>query len=165
MLAGVNIYEQISCKSDTCIYLMCKETQLTKMIITQASQCYSGRINNNRYDRGASLSDCNKIIQRYCINGVWNCIILFWPLLSREFLQHLKNTLCVYTRNKSALYIWFSDIRAYSLSVSHDLVIKKAKQFGDKVSVTDFLYSRGWLRQKKRHGSRLHKARGEAGSV
>ena len=52
MLAGINIYEQISFKSDTCIYLMCKETQLTKMIIIYAFQCYSGSINKHRYQRG-----------------------------------------------------------------------------------------------------------------
>ena len=39
---------------------------------------------------------------------------------------------------------WFSDVRARSLCVSDDImVIKKAKEFGDKLSVTDFLYSRG----------------------
>ena len=48
MLTGVNIYEHISRKSGTCIYLMCWETQLTKMIIIRASQCYSGRVNKLR---------------------------------------------------------------------------------------------------------------------
>ena len=44
MLAGINIYEQVSCTSDTCIYLMFKETQLSKMIIIHTFQCFSGRI-------------------------------------------------------------------------------------------------------------------------
>ena len=46
------------------------------------------------------------------------------------------------------------------------MVIKKTKELGDKLSVTYFLYSRGWLRGlKKRHGIRLHEARGEAESI
>ena len=39
------MYMEISCKSGTCIYFMCKETELSKMIITRATQRYSGRIN------------------------------------------------------------------------------------------------------------------------
>ena len=68
-----------------------------------------------------------------------------------------------HTSMESALQIWFSDVRAHSLRVSDDIVIKKAKEFGEKLSVTDFLYSRGWF--KKRHGIRLHKTHGEAGRV
>jgi len=61
MLAGVNIYEQISCKSDMCIYLMCKGTQLSKVIITHASQCYSGRINKHRYQLWTVMADIKQL--------------------------------------------------------------------------------------------------------
>ena len=78
ILAGISIYEQISCKSDTCIYLMCKEMQLTKMIIIHASQFWQNK--QTSIWKGASLSDCNKVILRHCINGIWNWILLFWLL-------------------------------------------------------------------------------------
>ena len=68
IFAGINIYEQISRKSDTCIYLMSTETQLTKMIITHAFQCYSGRINKHRYQR----------------RPLWEIAIRsFWDILNR----------------------------------------------------------------------------------
>ena len=67
---------------------------------------------------------------------------------------------------ENALCMWFSDVRAHSLCVSDNIVIKKGKTFCDELSVTNFLYSRGWLRGfNKRHGIRLHKAHGEADSV
>ena len=46
------------------------------------------------------------------------------------------------------------------------MLIMKAKKFGEDLAVTFFQYSRGWLsRFKKRHGIRLFKSHGEAGSA
>ena len=75
---SVNICEQTSYKSDMCIYLMCKEKQLSIMKITHAST-----------KKEDTLTDCNQVILRYCINGIWNCIILFWLLFCKWQRPHL----------------------------------------------------------------------------
>ena len=89
-----------------------------------------------------------------------------WLAAAKDSSGVLRAKSAKHASMESASYTWFSDVRAHNLCVSDEMVVKKAKESGDKISVTDFLYSRVWLRGfQKRHGIRLHKGHGEAGSV
>ncbi|XP_030007197.1 tigger transposable element-derived protein 6-like [Sphaeramia orbicularis] len=52
---------------------------------------------------------------------------------------------------EKALFLWFSGARARNLPVTDDVLRAKGKELGEKLGVTDFAYSSGWLtRFKKR---------------
>ena len=74
-----------------------------------------------------------------------------WLAVAKESNGVLRAKSAKHASMERALYVWFSDVRACSLCVRDDMLIKKAKEFGDKLSVTDFLYSCGWLRGFKKH--------------
>ena len=69
-----------------------------------------------------------------------------WLAVEKDSSGVLRAKSAKHASTENALYTWFSDVRAHSLCVSDDMVINKAKEFGDKLSMTDFLYSCGWLR-------------------
>ena len=54
--------------------------QLGKVIITHAST-----------RKETTPSDYNQVIPRNSTDGVWNCIILFWLLLLREYIKMSSN--------------------------------------------------------------------------
>ena len=89
-----------------------------------------------------------------------------WLSVSKDSGDVLRNKSAKHTTLETALYTWFDNARSQSLCISDDMLISKAKKFGEDLAVTDFQYSRGWLsRFKKRHGIRMFKSHGEAGSA
>ena len=68
---------------------------------------------------------------------------------------------------EKALYIWFSDVRSKGANLSDDMLIEKAKDFGQMSAVDkDFTYSRGWLQRfKSRHHIKSYKSHGESASA
>ncbi|MEW8693664.1 MAG: hypothetical protein AB2535_21740 [Candidatus Thiodiazotropha endolucinida] len=67
---------------------------------------------------------------------------------------------------EQALFLWFSDVRSKNAYVNDQMLVEKAKFFGDELKVDDFQYSRGWLQKfKKRHNIASHVAHGEADSA
>ena len=68
---------------------------------------------------------------------------------------------------EEALFMWFTDVSVKGLPISDDMLIEKAKTFGEKLGVSDgFLYSKGWLDNfKKRHGIKKHVLDGESDSA
>ena len=50
------------------------------------------------------------------------------------------------------LYLWHSEVLRLNLPVADDLMLEKAKEFGDMLGILTLTYSRGWLEKfKKRH--------------
>ena len=89
-----------------------------------------------------------------------------WLSVSKDCGDVLRAKTAMHIPMESALYTWFADVRGRGLAISDDMMITKAKEYGQKLGVTDFQYSRGWLAGfKKRHGIRLYKCHGEAGSA
>ncbi len=53
---------------------------------------------------------------------------------------------------EKCLYLWHSEVLRLNLPVADDLMLEKAKEFGDMLGISTFGYSRGWLEKfKKRH--------------
>ena len=76
------MYEQISCKSDTCIYLMCKDDN---------HSCFSMLFWQNKrasISKGATLSYCSNVILRYYIN-VFGDVINFVEATASNADKHL----------------------------------------------------------------------------
>ena len=89
-----------------------------------------------------------------------------WLTLAKDSSGVLRAKSTKQASVESALYTWFSGVRAHSLWVNDDMVTRKSKQVCDKLSATDFLYSRGCFRGfKKRHDICLSKALGDVDSV
>ena len=77
-----------------------------------------------------------------------------------------KDRVCKEPLLKSALSMWFNDVRTKNLPVNSDMIIEKAKKFGGELGVVGFSYSNDWLeRFKKRHGILLHKVHGESNEI
>ena len=67
---------------------------------------------------------------------------------------------------EKALFLWFSDVRSKGATLSDDILIEKAREFGLKLAISDFNYSRGWLQRfKKRHHIKSYKCHGESASA
>ena len=82
--------------------------------------------------------------------------------------------MCSFTRSRpakhekleNALFMWFNDVQINHASVNDEMLIMKAKQLGEKLNITDFAYSRGWLQNfKNRHGMSMKPMQGEAASA
>ena len=43
------------------------------------------------------------------------------------------------------IYLWHSEVLRLNLPVADDLMLEKAKEFGDMLGISTFNYSRGWL--------------------
>ncbi|XP_046571685.1 jerky protein homolog, partial [Haliotis rubra] len=67
---------------------------------------------------------------------------------------------------EEALFLWMNDMTSKNAAVNDEMLILKAKDFGDKLSIKDFAYSRGWLaRFKSRHSISKQVLQGEAASA
>jgi hypothetical protein len=70
---------------------------------------------------------------------------------------------------EDALHIWYCHKRSKCLPISDDLLIDKAKFYGNEfygLHNVDFKYSLGWLSNfKDRFGITIHTIHGEAASV
>ena len=65
-----------------------------------------------------------------------------------------------------ALFLWHTELSARRVAHSDEMLQTKAKEFGEKLGVTEFAYSKGWLASfKKRHGIKQYVRHGEAASV
>ena len=95
-------------------------------------------------------------------------------LKQRQKWLNLEDSSCSTSRSRhakhekleNALFMWFNDVRSNHASVNDEMLIEKAKQFGEKMNITDFAYSRGWLQNfKNRHGMSMKPMQGEANSA
>ncbi|XP_030006278.1 tigger transposable element-derived protein 6-like [Sphaeramia orbicularis] len=67
---------------------------------------------------------------------------------------------------EKALFLWFSGARAQNLPVTDDILRAKGKELGEKLGVTDFAYSSGWLtRFKKRFAISNRVISGESAGI
>ena len=67
---------------------------------------------------------------------------------------------------EQALFLWFNDGRPKNAIINDDMLIEKAKTYGNQLGVQDFAYSKGWLQKfQKRHVISKHVAHGEADSA
>ena len=65
-----------------------------------------------------------------------------------------------------ALYPWFKDARVKNVTLSGPILVEKAKDFAERLGVTDFTESTGWLdRFKSRHGIVMKRICGESAAV
>ena len=88
-------------------------------------------------------------------------------------MEHDPNAKCL--RSRPALYVnledcvflWMSQVQSKGATISDDVLLEKAKEFGEKIAVSDdFKYSRGWFnRFTKRFGIKQKYIHGEAGAV
>ena len=67
---------------------------------------------------------------------------------------------------EKALFIWFSDVTSHHAAVNDDMLITKARGYGEQMGVENFQYSRGWLQNfKSRYGIKSKTYEGEAASA
>lgn len=67
---------------------------------------------------------------------------------------------------EDALFLWFGQARSAGLTVSDLILRTKAQSLGERLGVTDFQYSNGWLQRfKSRRNISCHKYEGEADSA
>lgn len=86
--------------------------------------------------------------------------------LNVETSTLLRQKTCQHPQLEDALYTWFTHVRARKACVNNEMLIAKAKVFGEKLGITDFSYSFGWLtRFKVRKGIQFREQHGEAGSA
>lgn len=65
-----------------------------------------------------------------------------------------------------ALFLWHSELNARRVAHSDEMLQTTAKEFGEKLGISDFGYSKGWLVNfKKRFGIKQFVRHGEAVSV
>lgn len=67
---------------------------------------------------------------------------------------------------EEALYIWFIQKREQNAILNQEILIGKAKEFSNKLGITAFNFSNGWLEKfKKRNRIKSYVLHGESGSV
>uniref|UniRef100_H3ALF5 HTH CENPB-type domain-containing protein n=2 Tax=Latimeria chalumnae TaxID=7897 RepID=H3ALF5_LATCH len=67
---------------------------------------------------------------------------------------------------EDALFMWFTEVRARGAAVNDEMLLEKGRVLGDRLSVQDFAYSKGWLANfKSRWGISHHCLHGEAASA
>ncbi|GFN99689.1 tigger transposable element-derived protein 6 [Plakobranchus ocellatus] len=65
-----------------------------------------------------------------------------------------------------ALFTWFKDARSKNVPLSGPILVEKAKEFAERLGVTSFTGSTGWLdRFKSRHGIVMKRICGESAAV
>ena len=61
---------------------------------------------------------------------------------------------------------WFGQLRARGALISDRLLVEKARELAEKLSIADFKASDGWLAKfKKRHNIKLQRPHGESGAA
>ena len=87
-------------------------------------------------------------------------------------MEHDLNAKCL--RSRPALYVnledcvflWMSQVQSKGAIISDDILLEKAKEFGEKIAVSDDFKYPGWPnRLKKRFGIKQKYIHGEAGAV
>jgi len=66
------------------------------------------------------------------------------------------------------ILLWMSDTKAHNLPISDEMIIEKAKMFGEQIGISrfEFKYSNGWLDKfKKRNGITSKTMSGEKASA
>uniref|UniRef100_UPI00358F3611 tigger transposable element-derived protein 6-like n=1 Tax=Myxine glutinosa TaxID=7769 RepID=UPI00358F3611 len=80
-----------------------------------------------------------------------------WLSLSESTSQSTRSRACKEPELEASLLMWFNDVRSRDLPVNGEMIIEKAKKFGEEFGVENFSYSSGWLdRFKKRCGISKH---------
>ena len=88
-----------------------------------------------------------------------------WTCTPKDGDSSLRQRMGRYDNLEQVLFLWFNDIRAKNTIINDDMLIEKAKIYGNQLGVQDFAYSKGWLQMfKKRHVISKHVAHGEADS-
>lgn len=78
----------------------------------------------------------------------------------------LKNRSAQHESMEKALFLWFSGVRARNLPVSDEILKAKGKELGEKLGVTNFLYSNGWVQRfKKRFAISSRVISGESAGI
>ena len=89
-----------------------------------------------------------------------------WLNMSTESTSFTRARHPKHGKLEDALIMWFNDVRSAHAAVNDEMLIEKAKELGEKMSISDFAYSRGWLQKfKKRHGMSMKEIHGEANSA
>ena len=89
-----------------------------------------------------------------------------WLSASNVATQSTRTRGCKEPELEAALLMWFNDVRSRDVPVSGEMIIKKAKKFGEELGIENFSYSSGWLdRFKKRCGISQHAIHGESASA
>lgn len=67
---------------------------------------------------------------------------------------------------EAALIEWFGQLRVKNALITDSLVTEKAKALAEKLDITDFQFSDGWLwKFKQRHNIKLQRPHGESGAA
>ena len=67
---------------------------------------------------------------------------------------------------EAVLMQWFGQLRARGALISDRLLVEKARELAQKLSIADFKASDGWLAKfKKRHNIKLQRPHGESGAA
>ena len=89
-----------------------------------------------------------------------------WTSTPKDGDSSLRQRMGRHDNLEQALFLWFNDVRAKNAIINDDMLIEKAKTYGNQLGVQDFAYSKGWLQKfKKRHVISKHVAHGEADSA
>ena len=122
--------------------LVKKDIRLYKQRHPKASQEVTaadvGRTHSITIGR-STVSDVLKEKQKWLALDLTGSTKRHWPAKHAKF--------------EEALFLWQSKLAARRVPLSDKLLQSKAKEFGARLSIADFAYSRGWLQNfKKRYG-------------
>jgi hypothetical protein len=67
--------------------------------------------------------------------------------IENDFNKRIRNA--KYPELEECLYTWLKDKLDRKIPISDDMLIEKAKVFGQLLQITDFKYSNGWLNKFK----------------
>ncbi|KAJ8299278.1 hypothetical protein KUTeg_023338 [Tegillarca granosa] len=88
-------------------------------------------------------------------------------LLNTDDTNVIRQRAGKHEKLEEALYMWFSEVRAQNAFITDQMLIEKAKVFGQDLNVdSDFSYSSGWLYKfKQRQNISQLIAHGESGTI
>ena len=66
-----------------------------------------------------------------------------WTSTPKDEDSSLRQRMGRHDNLEQALFLWFSDVRAKNAIINDDMLIEKAKTYGNQLGVQDFAYSKG----------------------
>uniref|UniRef100_H3B962 HTH CENPB-type domain-containing protein n=1 Tax=Latimeria chalumnae TaxID=7897 RepID=H3B962_LATCH len=88
-----------------------------------------------------------------------------WLAVTADSVDTIKSRHCKHPEMEDALFMWFTEVRGRGAAVNDKMLLEKGCVLGERLSVQDFAYSKGWLANFKSRQGINHHLHGEAASA
>ena len=84
-----------------------------------------------------------------------------WLTIPEDCVEFTRARHARHEQLEEAVFSWLTYMTSHQATVSDEMLVEKAREFGEQLGITNFAYSNGWLgRFKKRRGIKQRPRKG-----